>query len=104
MRSDQDASAALRSERSAVAISRNTHDIENDHFGVLSDAQIASGTPAAGEVPVSNGDGTRTWGGGGGRFPMASSAPSSPAEGDAYYDTTTHVLRVYDGTGWQDCW
>ena len=31
-------------------------------------------------------------------------SPSSPAEGDIYMDSTTHKLRVYDGTIWQDCW
>lgn len=47
-------------------MSRQQHDVVNDHFGVLDDAQIASGTPADGDVPTSNGDGTRTWGPGGG--------------------------------------
>lgn len=51
-------------------MTRNTHDLVNDHFGDLDDAQIAGGSAASGQVPVSNGDGTRTWtdqsGGGGG--------------------------------------
>lgn len=50
-------------------MTRNRHDLVEDHFGVLDDAQIASGTPADQDVPISNGDGTRTWGpmtGGGG--------------------------------------
>lgn len=57
MRSDQDASAACRSERSAVAISRNTHDIVNDHFGTAEAEQIASGTPTSGYIPVAAGAG-----------------------------------------------
>jgi hypothetical protein len=31
-------------------------------------------------------------------------APASPEEGDIYYDATNHMLRVYDGYDWQDCW
>jgi hypothetical protein len=42
-------------------VTRNTHDMVNDHFGDLDDAQIASGSPSSGDVPASNGDGTRTW-------------------------------------------
>ena len=57
MRSDQDASAACRSERSAVAISRNTHDLVNDHFGTAEAEQIASGTPTSGYIPVAAGAG-----------------------------------------------
>lgn len=41
---------------------RQTHDLVNDHFGELNDAQIATGTPTTGQAPLSNGDGTRTWG------------------------------------------
>jgi hypothetical protein len=33
-----------------------------------------------------------------------SSEPASPTEGLTYYDGTTHKLRVYDGTQWQDAW
>ena len=32
------------------------------------------------------------------------SAPSSPAKGDMYFDSTINKLRVYDGTTWQNCW
>jgi hypothetical protein len=31
-----------------------------------------------------------------------SSAPGSPSTGQVYFDTTTHKLRFYDGTAWQD--
>lgn len=31
-------------------------------------------------------------------------APSSPAKGDMYFDSTLNKLRVYDGTTWQNCW
>jgi hypothetical protein len=30
-------------------------------------------------------------------------APVSPSEGEIYYDSSTHKLRVYDGTVWQNC-
>lgn len=30
--------------------------------------------------------------------------PSSPSEGDTYMDSTSHKLRTYDGTAWQDHW
>jgi hypothetical protein len=29
------------------------------------------------------------------------SAPSSPTEGDMYYDSTAHKLKVYTGSGWE---
>ena len=32
-----------------------------------------------------------------------SSAPSSPAEGDVYFDTANKRAYVYDGTAWQPC-
>ncbi|HEY9171793.1 MAG TPA: hypothetical protein VI136_05870, partial [Verrucomicrobiae bacterium] len=38
------------------------------------------------------------------RLQPRSSAPSSPGEGDLYYDSALHKLRVYDGTSWQNCW
>jgi len=38
------------------------------------------------------------------RLEPRASAPGSPSEGDIYYDSTLHVLRVYDGTQWQNCW
>lgn len=44
----------------------NPHNIVDSHEGELDDAQIAGGTAADGDVPISNGDGTRTWGPGGG--------------------------------------
>jgi len=37
-------------------------------------------------------------------FQMLDAAPAMPVEGQAYYDTTTHKLRVFDGTLWQDAW
>lgn len=30
--------------------------------------------------------------------------PPDPTEGQTYYDATTHKLRTYDGSAWQDCW
>jgi len=32
------------------------------------------------------------------------SAPASPNEGDVYMDASTHKLRCYDGSAWQDLW
>jgi hypothetical protein len=34
------------------------------------------------------------------RFVPQSSPPTSPQEGDAYYDSTTNSFRVYDGSSW----
>jgi len=36
------------------------------------------------------------------RLEPISSAPATPSEGDLYADSTTHKLRYYDGTTWQD--
>lgn len=33
-----------------------------------------------------------------------SAAPASPTEGMTYMDSTTHKLRTYDGTVWNDHW
>lgn len=30
--------------------------------------------------------------------------PGTPSEGDTYMDSTSHKLRTYDGTTWQDHW
>ena len=30
--------------------------------------------------------------------------PTSPVEGQTYMESTTHKLRTYDGTNWQDHW
>jgi hypothetical protein len=38
------------------------------------------------------------------RMEPRSTAPSSPGEGDIYYDSTLKKLRVFDGTTWQSCW
>ncbi len=38
------------------------------------------------------------------RLQPRASAPSSPAEGDMYMNSTSHKLMVYDGTAWQACW
>lgn len=38
------------------------------------------------------------------RLQPRSPAPSSPAEGDIYMDSTTHKLMVYDGSTWRACW
>lgn len=41
---------------------RNEHDIVLDHFGVLEEDQLASGTPTAGTAPIATGTGTAAWG------------------------------------------
>ena len=38
------------------------------------------------------------------RLEPRSSAPSSPTQGDIYFDSSIKKLRVYDGTVWQNCW
>jgi hypothetical protein len=35
-------------------------------------------------------------------FPQHATAPSTPAEGDCYYDTVLHKLRCYDGSTWNN--
>lgn len=54
-------------------MTRNQHDVVNDHFGTLTQAQIATGTPTSGYVPTATGTSTdppawaaQTGGGGGG--------------------------------------
>jgi hypothetical protein len=38
------------------------------------------------------------------RLEPRATAPTSPAKGDMYFDSTLNKLRVYDGTAWQSCW
>jgi hypothetical protein len=38
------------------------------------------------------------------RLEPRTAAPNNPAEGDIYFDSTTHKLMVYDGSSWQACW
>jgi len=38
------------------------------------------------------------------RIEPRDSAPSGASAGDLYFDGTTHKLRCYDGSVWQDCW
>ncbi len=38
------------------------------------------------------------------RLEPIATAPTSPAKGDMYFDSTINKLRVYDGTVWQNCW
>lgn len=37
-------------------------------------------------------------------FEELSAAPSSPTEGQTYYDTTLHKARTWDGSAWRDYW
>jgi len=38
------------------------------------------------------------------RLEPIATAPTSPAKGDMYFDSTLNKLRVYDGSTWQNCW
>lgn len=38
------------------------------------------------------------------RLEPIATAPSNPAKGDMYFDSTLNKLRVYDGSVWQNCW
>lgn len=38
------------------------------------------------------------------RLEPIATAPTSPAKGDMYFDSTLNKLRVYDGAAWQNCW
>jgi hypothetical protein len=38
------------------------------------------------------------------RLQPRSTAPSSAAAGDMYFDSTVNKLQVHDGTAWRDCW
>jgi hypothetical protein len=38
------------------------------------------------------------------RLEPRATAPTAPAKGDMYFDSTLNKLRVYDGTAWQNCW
>lgn len=38
------------------------------------------------------------------RLEPRATAPTSPAKGDMYFDSTLNKLRVYDGITWQNCW
>ena len=38
------------------------------------------------------------------RLEPRATAPTLPAEGDMYMDSTTHKLMVYDGSTWRACW
>jgi hypothetical protein len=38
------------------------------------------------------------------RLEPRATAPTSPAKGDIYFDSTLNKLRVFDGTVWQNCW
>lgn len=38
------------------------------------------------------------------RLEPIATAPTNPAKGDMYFDSTLNKLRVYDGSSWQNCW
>ncbi len=76
-------------------MSRTQHDVQNDHFGVLDAAQLAGGTATSGYAPISNGDGTSTWGpaGGGGLVNIVDDDSSFPAhQGVAFTTGKSAVL------------
>ena len=35
-------------------------------------------------------------------FPVGTSDPGSPTVGDAYFNTSTQKLKVYDGSAWNE--
>lgn len=37
-------------------------------------------------------------------YAVAASEPTSPDEGDTYYDTTLHVMRTWNGLAWNNHW
>lgn len=74
-------------------MSRNTHDIELDHHGVLDTSQVAGGTATSGYAPLSNGDGTATWGAVSG----GSSGVTVQDEGSSL--TTTGTTLNFTGAG-----
>lgn len=37
-------------------------------------------------------------------FEMLAANPSSPVEGQTYYNTATHKVRTWDGSAWQNHW
>lgn len=50
-----------------------------------------------------DGSGTLSWSAvsGGSGWTVAATAPSSPVDGDGWYDTSTDLLKIYDGTQWE---
>ena len=38
------------------------------------------------------------------RLEPIATAPTTPAAGDMYFDSTINKLCVFDGTVWQNCW
>lgn len=55
---------------------------------------VVLNAPTAGRHSLSGGKGVL--------FPTLSADPSSPSAGQVYYNTTTHKLKCYDGTSWND--
>lgn len=54
----------------------------------------ASGTGTTKTITINGG------GGGGASLSVGNSAPSSPSEGDMWYDTDTGIINIYIGTAW----
>jgi hypothetical protein len=54
----------------------------------------ASGTGTTKTITINGG------GGGGASLSVGNSAPSSPSEGDMWYDTDTGIINIYVGTAW----
>lgn len=76
-------------------MTRNTHDLVNDHFGELSDAQMASGTPSDGYVPTWH-SGGRTWdvGGGGGGGGTSIDIQSFTTPGDTTWTPPAGTIKA----------
>ncbi len=63
--------------------------------GALKYSKIVGGSQQTGDLVTQPNNG-------GVQFPAQSAAPSSPANGQVYYDTDDHKLKVYANGGWVD--
>jgi len=81
----------------------NIGDINTTHLEMDDNEIHAMSNSTNGAVLYLNDNGERVTVGGLLRI-RPSSAPSNPQEGDIYMDSSTHKLRVYDGSGWHDLW
>lgn len=63
--------------------------------GALKYSKVVGGSQQTGDLVTQPNNG-------GVQFPAQSAAPSSPANGQVYYDTDDHKLKVYANGGWVD--
>lgn len=67
--------------------------VNGDSGNIIMRTGVPSGTGNRGKVTI---DASQM------RIPIRSSDPSSGVAGDIYYNTTTNVIRFYNGTAWSD--